>query len=162
QGNLASAESVLRQNLEARRRVLGPRHQDTEETLRELADLLPDAGKPAEAAGLFQELAALRPEDADYAARRILALIAARDPEAARATTQAVLAHFGRTTNPRIAAVLLPACLLLPATAGQAATLVNLAGHVPGPERERLLGAALCRAGRFADAIEHLGRDGAP
>lgn len=156
QGKLADAESGMRQVLEARRRVLGPRNPDTERTMIELADLLQEAGKAAESVNLFQELAAMYPTNATYVARRTLALLAAGNLDGARASVSDALQRFAHANEPMVASALVPACLLVPVRTDQAAVLIQLAERVSGPARQNLRGASLYRAGRFAEAVEHL------
>jgi hypothetical protein len=56
QGKLEEADSLLRQALEVRARVLGETHPGTQRTLKALADLSTARGKPDEAAAYTKRL----------------------------------------------------------------------------------------------------------
>jgi hypothetical protein len=131
----------------------------------QLADNLAKSGQrnlSAAAFGKFTE------QDPDHLARRhaqILALLEANDIAAARRACEALRKRSANTTNLILGTNGVWSCVLTPDAVAEPGALVRLAELAlrdtpePGQTRSdwlRTLGAALYRAGRFAEAIRSL------
>jgi tetratricopeptide (TPR) repeat protein len=114
-----------------------------------------------EAAAAIGEAVRLRPEDLEYRQHQILALLAAGDHTGHRRARTDLLDRFRMTTDPMTAYIVAWQSVMaaveepdLSETVRQAELAVN--GAPEDDTRLNTLGAALYRAGRFAEAVHRL------
>jgi WD40 repeat protein len=136
------------------------REPDSAALYRRRGDAYAEQGKWKEALADFLVAAGKEPMQAGHGYRRGLALLAAGDEAAYRTLCGELLRRFGDTEDAAAAAAVASLAVLRPDAVADIAPLVRLAEKAAGKGRAadlETLGAALYRAGRYADAVKRLG-----
>lgn len=117
-----------------------------------------ELGRFAEARADFALAAALDPDDPEPRYRLALACIAERDDPGYRRACADLLARFAAAEDPRVASPLAYTCVARPGAIDAPDALVRWGERAVPLFRgnERVLGAALYRAGRYQDAVRRL------
>jgi serine/threonine protein kinase/Flp pilus assembly protein TadD len=111
------------------------------------------------AAADFGKVIELEPDGAGHWYRLALAQLRAGRPAEYRRACAAVLERLGRSEEHWVLARVVYTCVYLPDAVPDPSALVEVAGRaVKGGESIHLSGAALCRAGKFAEALPLLDR----
>lgn len=106
----------------------------------------------------FQRVAELDPKNPEPWYRTALVCIALNDEAGYKRACDELLARFAKTNDPRVASPLAYTCVALPGAVDTSDVLIHW-GEVATPlfqGNERVLGAALYRAGRYDEAVRKL------
>jgi tetratricopeptide (TPR) repeat protein len=111
---------------------------------------------PDKAAADFARLAKLQPDDPDWLCKQAVAHLAAGNSKAQGAACDQLVDRFGVRDKPSMASRTAYACVLAPDGVMDPTLLVTIAQRGVGDfeGNERIQGAALYRAGKWAEALE--------
>ena len=117
-----------------------------------------ELGRFADARADFADAAKVDPENPEPRYRIALACIAEGDDDGYRRACADLLARFGASEDPRVASPLAYTCAARPKAIDAPASLVRWGKRAVAlfKGNERVLGAALYRAGRYEDAVLRL------